>query len=272
MGIKKRKPVTSTQRYQTYSDFSILTKKKPEKSLLRALKRTGGRGNMGRITSRHRGGGAKRMYRIIDFKRDRFGVKARVSSIEYDPNRSCWIALIEYADGKKNYIIAPHNLQIGDEIISGPGSPLKIGNTLPLKEIPLGTEVHNVQLYEGAKGTVVRAAGASALLSAKEGKYVHLKLPSGEVRAFMSCCLATVGSVSNPDYRTISLGKAGRSRHKGIRPQTRGSAMNPVDHPMGGGEGKSKGHIPQSPTGIPAKGFKTRKKRKSSKYIIKRRK
>ncbi|MDI6839346.1 MAG: 50S ribosomal protein L2 [bacterium] len=272
MGIKKRKPVTSTQRYQTYDDFSDITKREPEKSLLAPLPRTGGRGNFGSITSRHRGGRHKRMYRIIDFKRDKFGIPATVEAIEYDPNRSSRIALLMYKDGEKRYVIAPLGLKPGDEIISGPGSPLKIGNTLPLREIPLGMEIYNLELTPGRGGELVRSAGNSAQILAKEEPYAHVRLPSGEIRLIRLDCLATIGRTSNPDHGSIVLGKAGRSRYLGRRPRTRGTHMNPVDHPMGGGEGKSKGHIPRSPTGVPAKGFKTRGKKLSDKYIIKRRK
>lgn len=272
MGIKKRKPVTSTQRYQTYSDFSEITKRTPEKSLLAPLPRTGGRGNTGRITSRHRGGRHKRKYRIIDFKRNKFGIPAKVISIEYDPNRSARIALLQYEDGEKRYILAPFGLQTGDEVTSGPGSPVKVGNTLPLREIPVGMEFHNLELQSGRGGVLIRSAGTSARMLTKEEPYAHVKLSSGEVRLVPLNCLATLGKVSNPDHNRIVLGKAGRSRWLGRRPKVRGSAMNPVDHPMGGGEGRSKGHIPQSPTGVPAKGFRTRKKKLSDKYIVKRRK
>ncbi|MCK4352886.1 50S ribosomal protein L2 [candidate division WOR-3 bacterium] len=272
MGIKKRKPVTPTQRYQTYSDFSDITNRVPRKSLLSPLHRTGGRNNLGRVTARHRGGGHKRMYRIIDFKRNKFGIPARVETIEYDPNRSANIALLSYKDGERRYIIAPFGLKPGDGVVSGKGSPLKVGNTLPLREIPIGIEVHNLELTPGRGGQLVRSAGRATQIIAKEGSYAHIKLPSGEVRLISLDCLATLGRVSNVEHDGIVIGKAGRSRHMGWRPRVRGTQMNPVDHPMGGGEGKSKGHIPQSPTGIPAKGFRTRRKKLSDKYIIQRRK
>ena len=272
MGIKKRKPVTPTQRYQTYSDFSDITKRTPEKSLLAPLPRTGGRGNTGRITLRHRGGRHKRKYRLIDFKRDKIGISAQVTSIEYDPNRSARIALLKYEDGEKRYILAPLGLHPGDKIMSGVGSPLKIGNALPLREVPVGMEFHNLELQPGRGSELVRSAGSSAQILTKEDPYAHVKLPSGEIRLVPLDCLATLGKVSNPDHNKIVIGKAGRSRWLGRRPKVRGTTMNPVDHPMGGGEGKSKGHIPQSPTGVPAKGFKTRGKKLSDKYIVKKRK
>lgn len=272
MGIKKRKPVTPTQRYQEYSDFSGLTRKKPEKSLLAPLKRTGGRNSKGRITSRHRGGGHKRMYRILDFRCNKFGIPARVLSIEYDPNRSGRIALLEYNDGEKRYILAPDGLKQGTEIIAGTGVPLRIGNRLPLREIREGMDFYNLELKPGCGGKLIRSAGSSAQILTKEEPYAHVKLPSGEIRLIPLGCFATLGRVSNVEHGSISLGKAGRSRWLGRRPHSRGSAMNPVDHPMGGGEGKSKGHIPRSPTGVPAKGFRTRGKKASDKLIVKRRK
>ncbi|MBI4722065.1 MAG: 50S ribosomal protein L2 [Candidatus Stahlbacteria bacterium] len=272
MGIKPRKPVTSTQRYQTYSDFADITKRKPEKSLLAPLLRKGGRGNTGRITAKYRGGGHKRMYRIIDFKREKFGIPAKVVGIEYDPNRSARIALLNYKDGEKRYILAPIELKPGDEVMSGTGAPLKVGNTLTLREIPVGMELHNIELQPGRGAELVRAAGVGAQMMTKEGQFAHIRLPSGEVRLIRLDCMATLGKVSNVDHDKIAIGKAGRSRWKGIRPRVRPTKMNPVDHPMGGGEGKSKGHIPQSENGIPAKGYKTRKKKHSDKYIIKRRK
>jgi large subunit ribosomal protein L2 len=273
MGIKKRQPVTPTQRYQTYSDFSEITDKVSLKSLLVPLPRTGGRGNTGRVTSRHRGGRHKRKYRIIDFKRDKLGIPAKVASIEYDPNRSSRIALLHYRDGEKRYIIAPLGLKKGDEVIAGEGVPLKVGNALPLREIPVGMEFHNLELQPGKGGELIRSAGGYGLILTKEEPYAHVKLPSGEVRLVSLNCFATLGKVSNPDHSKIVIGKAGRNRWLGRRPHPRGTSMNPVDHPMGGGEGRSKGHIPRSPTGVPAKGFKTRKKKKlSNKYIINRRK
>ncbi|MCD6246187.1 50S ribosomal protein L2 [candidate division WOR-3 bacterium] len=274
MAIKTYKPTTPGRRFFTSLDYSNLTKKRPEKSLIVPKKRTGGRNNMGRVTAKHRGGGAKRFVRIIDFKRNKFGIEGKVASLEYDPNRNANIALINYVDGEKRYIIAPEGLMVGDKIMSGKDAPIKIGNALPLNEIPAGKEVHNIEMIPGRGGQLVRSAGLSAQILAKENGYAHIKLPSGEVRLIRLDCLATIGKVSNSDYANISLGKAGRSRWMGRRPRVRGVAMNPVDHPMGGGEGKSSGgRHPCSPNGIPAKGYKTRKKKKSSdKYIISRRK
>lgn len=273
MGIKKYKPITPTLRYQTVSDFAELTKKRPYKPLLRPLKKSGGRNNLGRVTSRARGGGHKRRYRLIDFKREKLGVTARVESIEYDPNRTARIALLVYPDGERRYILAPDGLRPGDSVQSGPSSPLKVGNTLPLKEIPVGMPIHNIELKRGKGGALVRGAGTAAQILAKEGEYAHVKLPSGEIRLIRGECFATIGQLSNPEHSTISLGKAGRSRWLGRRPKTRGVAMNPVDHPMGGGEGKaSGGRHPCSPTGLKSKGKKTRKKKNSDKFIIQRRK
>lgn len=274
MGIKKLKPVTPGTRFKTNYTFDELTKSEPEKSLTASLKKSGGRNNLGRITSRHRGGGHKRRYRIIDFKRDKDKVPAKVFSIEYDPNRSSRIALLHYADGEKRYIIAPNGLKVGDAIMSGSGSEISVGNTLPLKEMPLGSFVHNVELKPGKGGQLGRSAGSAIQLMAKEGNYAQLKMPSGEVRLVQLNCKATYGSVGNSEHENISLGKAGRSRWLGIRSQSRGVAMNPVDHPMGGGEGKtSGGGHPVSPWGQKAKGLKTRtRKKESNRYIIKRRK
>ena len=274
MAIRKFKPITPGTRFMSVSTFEEITKTVPEKSLTVSLKKSGGRNNRGRVTARHRGGGHKRKYRIIDFKRDKFGVPAKVFSIEYDPNRSARIALLHYADGEKRYILAPDGLKVGDTVQSGPGSEIKVGNALKLKDIPLGSFVHNVELKPGKGGQLGRSAGASLQLMAKEGKYATLKMPSGEVRMISLECMATYGTVGNADHLNISLGKAGRSRWLGRRPHTRGVAMNPVDHPMGGGEGKtSGGGHPVSPWGQPAKGLKTRKKKKeSNKYIIRRRK
>ncbi len=274
MAIKTYKPTTPGRRFFTSLDYSNLTKKRPEKSLIIPKKRSGGRNNMGRVTAKHRGGGAKRFIRIIDFKRNKFGIEGKVASLEYDPNRNANIALINYVDGEKRYIIAPEGLMVGDRIMSGKDAPIKVGNALPLSEIPAGKEVHNIELVPGKGGQLVRSAGLSAQILAKENGYAHIKLPSGEVRLVRLDCVATIGKVSNSDYANISLGKAGRSRWMGRRPRVRGVAMNPVDHPMGGGEGKSSGgRHPCSPNGIPAKGYKTRKKKKSSdKYIISRRK
>ena len=274
MGIKKLKPVTPGTRFKSNYTFEEITKSTPEKSLTVALKKSGGRNNLGRITSRHIGGGHKRRYRIIDFKRDKHGIPAKVFSIEYDPNRSARIALLHYADGEKRYIIAPNGLKVGDKISSGPGSEISVGNSLPLKEMPLGSFVHNVEMKPGKGGQLGRSAGSSLQLMAKEGNFAQLKMPSGEVRLININCMATYGMVGNSEHENISLGKAGRTRWLGRRSYVRGVAMNPVDHPMGGGEGKtSGGGHPVSPWGQKSKGLKTRKrKNQSNKYIIKRRK
>ncbi len=274
MAIRKLKPNTPGTRYMSISTFEEVTKATPEKSLTSSLKKSGGRNNHGRLTSRARGGGHKRKYRVIDFKRNKFGIPAKVNAIEYDPNRSCRIALLFYADGEKRYILAPEGLKIGATVMSGDGAEIKVGNSLKLKDIPLGSFVHNVELKPGKGGQIGRSAGMGIQLMAKEGKYAQVKLPSGEVRTIHMECMATYGSVGNSDHENISLGKAGRSRWLGRRPKTRGVAMNPVDHPMGGGEGRSSGGgHPVSPWGQPAKGLKTRKKKnQSNKYIIKRRK
>ncbi|HOI30734.1 MAG TPA: 50S ribosomal protein L2 [Melioribacteraceae bacterium] len=274
MAIRKLKPNTPGTRFMSISSFNEITKTSPEKSLTVALKKSGGRNNLGRVTSRHRGGGHKRRYRIIDFKRDKKGVPAKVFSIEYDPNRTSRIALLNYVDGDKRYILAPDGLKVGDSVMSGPGSEIKVGNALPLKEIPLGSFVHNVEMKPGKGGQLGRSAGTSLQLMAREGKFAQLKMPSGEVRLVSVDCMATYGTVGNSDHENISLGKAGRSRWLGKRPHVRGVAMNPVDHPMGGGEGKtSGGGHPVSPWGQKAKGLKTRKKKNpTNKLIIKRRK
>lgn len=274
MAIRKLKPITPGTRFMSVSSFDEITNSEPEKSLVVSLKKSGGRNNLGRVTSRHRGGGHKRLYRIIDFKRNKIGIPAKVFSIEYDPNRTCRIALLNYVDGEKRYIIAPDGLKVGDLIQSGPGSDIKIGNAMPLSEIPLGSFVHNVELKPGKGGQLGRSAGASLQVLAKEGNFAQLKLPSGEIRMVSVNCYATYGVVGNPEQNNISIGKAGRSRWLGIRPHVRGVAMNPVDHPMGGGEGKtSGGGHPVSPWGQKAKGLKTRKhKKESNKYIVKRRK
>jgi len=274
MGIKKLKPTTPGTRFRSNYTFEEITKTVPEKSLTVALKKSGGRNNHGRITSRHIGGGHKRRYRIIDFKRNKHGIAAKVFSIEYDPNRSARIALLHYADGEKRYIIAPNGLKVGDKIASGPGSEISVGNALPLKEMPLGSFVHNVEIKPGKGGQIGRSAGSSLQLMAKEGNLAQLKMPSGEVRLINVNCLATYGMVGNSEHENISLGKAGRTRWLGRRSYVRGVAMNPVDHPMGGGEGKtSGGGHPVSPWGQKSKGLKTRKrKNQSNKYIIKRRK
>lgn len=274
MGIKKLKPTTPGSRFRSNYTFDEVTKTKPEKSLTVSLKKSGGRNNQGRITARHIGGGHKRKYRLIDFKRNKFGVPAKVFSIEYDPNRSARIALLHYVDGEKRYILAPNGLKVGDKVSSGPGSEIAVGNALPLKEMPLGSFVHNVELKPGKGGQLGRSAGTSLQLMAKEGDYVQLKMPSGEIRMIRNNCMATYGEVGNAEKENISLGKAGRNRWLGKRPHVRGVAMNPVDHPMGGGEGKSSGGgHPVSPWGQKAKGLKTRKQKKeSNRFIIKRRK
>lgn len=274
MGTRSFRPYTPSTRQVTISDFSEITKTEPEKSLTVSLHRSKGRNNQGRITVRHRGGGHKRLYRIIDFKRDKRDIPATVLAIEYDPNRNARIALVQYEDGEKRYILQPNGLTVGRKIIAGPDSPIEDGNALPLSNIPLGTSVHNVELKPGKGGQIVRAAGATAQVVAKEGGYVSLKLPSGEVRMIRRECYATIGQVGNLDARNLSLGKAGRTRWKGRRPQVRGSVMNPVDHPHGGGEGRAPiGRSgPVTPWGKPALGLKTRKRKKpSNKLIVRRR-
>lgn len=273
MAIKGHKPTSPGKRFEKSSTFEEITHSKPEKSLVRPLKKSGGRNSNGRITSRYRGGGHKRRYRIIDFKRSKDGVPAKVATIEYDPNRSANIALLHYADGEKRYILAPTGIKVGDTVISGEGAEIIIGNTLKLKDIPLGTQLHNIELNAGHGGQIVRSAGSYAQLMAKEGGYAQVKLPSGEVRMISLECRATIGQVGNSAYMGISLGKAGRARWKGRRPHVRGVAMNPVDHPHGGGEGKSSGgRHPVTPWGVPTKGYKTRGRKASDKLIIKRRK
>lgn len=274
MGIRKLKPNTPGTRYQSISTFDEITRTTPEKSLTVALKKSGGRNNLGRLTSRHIGGGHKRRYRIIDFKRNKFDVAAKVFSIEYDPNRSCRIALLHYLDGEKRYIIAPDGLKVGDLLKAGESVEIKVGNAMKLKNLPLGSLIHNVELKPGKGGQLARSAGMSIQLAAKAGDYAQLKLPSGEVRLVSLECMATYGTVGNAEFENISLGKAGRSRWLGKRPKVRGVVMNPVDHPMGGGEGRtSGGGHPVSPWGQPAKGYKTRKKKnESNKFIVKRRK
>ena len=276
MAIRQLKPRTAATRYYSISTFDEITSTTPEKSLLAKLSKSGGRGNTGRITSRHRGGGHKRMYRIIDFKRNKLTIPAKVATIEYDPNRNCRIALLHYADGEKRYILAPEGLLVGATVTSGADSDIVIGNSMPLKNVPLGTFIHNVELRPGRGGQIARSAGNSCQVMAKEGDFATLKLPSGEMRKVPIDCIATIGTIGNADHFNISWGKAGRSRWLGIRPQTRGMAMNPVDHPMGGGEGKSKSgggrKHPKSPWGTLAKGYRTRKgKNASTKFIIKRR-
>ena len=273
MGIKKFKPTSPARRYMTVSTFEEITRTEPEKSLTAPLTKSGGRNSYGRVTVRHRGGGHKRKYRIIDFKRNKDGVPARVATIEYDPNRSARIALLHYADGEKRYIIAPHKLGVDDVIVSGPDADIKVGNALPLANIPVGTIVHNIELKPGKGAQMVRSAGALAQLVAKEGKNATLKLPSGEVRMVSLRCRATIGQVGNVDHENVTIGKAGRKRWLGIRPTVRGTVMNPVDHPHGGGEGKNKtsGRHPVTPWGKPTIGAKTRKKKASDKMIVRRR-
>jgi large subunit ribosomal protein L2 len=272
MAIRKLAPVTPGTRFASYAGFDEITKSTPEKNLLVPIKRTGGRNSNGRVTSRHMGGGHKRFYRIIDFKRNKDNVPAIVAAIEYDPNRSARIALLHYVDGEKRYILAPKNLKVGDRIESGEKVDIRVGNTMPLKNIPIGSDVHNIELRVGKGGQMARSAGAYAVLAAREGFYATLKMPSGEIRKVRVECRATIGVIGNAEHENISLGKAGRSRWLGIRPQTRGMAMNPVDHPMGGGEGKSKSgggrKHPKSPWGQLAKGLKTRNKKKASTKLI----
>jgi len=273
MAVKRFRPTTPTHRYKTVPSFREITKKTPEKSLVVPVKSMGGRNNQGRVTVRHRGGGHKRMYRIIDFRREKHDIPARVASIEYDPNRSARIALLNYVDGEKRYILAPNRLSVGDMLMSGEKAEVKPGNALPLRRIPLGMTVHNIELRRGAGGRLVRSAGGGAQLMAREGKYAHVRLPSGEVRLVDAECYATIGQVGNIEHENIVLGKAGRARWLGRRPRTRGVAMNPVDHPMGGGESKSSGgRHPCSPWGKPAKGAKTRGKKASDRMIVTRRK
>ena len=275
MGIKHYRPVTPSTRNMTVSTFEEITKKSPEKSLLDKKRRNAGRNSYGRITVRHQGGGNKQKYRIIDFKRQKDDMEATVLGIEYDPNRTANIALVQYEDGVKAYILAPNGLKDGDKIVSGPNADIKPGNCLPIENIPVGTMIHNIELNPGQGGKLVRSAGQEAQLMAKEGKYAHVRLPSGEMRLVMAKCRATIGTIGNSDYENVKLGKAGRKRHMGIRPTVRGSVMNPCDHPHGGGEGKAPVGRPGplTPWGKPALGYKTRKKNKQSdKFIVKRRK
>jgi large subunit ribosomal protein L2 len=272
MVLKRVKPTSPGRRFQSYASFEEITKKTPEKSLLKIIKKTGGRNVHGRITVRHRGGGHKRYYRIVDFKRDKTGIPAKVASIEYDPNRSARIALLNYADGEKRYILAPLSLSVGDDVMAGPEADIKAGNTLPLQNIPLGTHIHNIELRLGKGGQIVRSAGTYAQLMAKEDRYALVKLPSGEVRMVLLKCSATIGQLGNVEHENVDIGKAGRSRWQGRRPSVRGVAMNPVDHPMGGGEGRSSGgRHPCTPWGKPTKGYRTRKNKTTQKYIVKRR-
>jgi len=274
VAIKKFKPTSPGRRFVTVSTFEEITKTEPEKSLMEPLKKSAGRNTQGRLTVRHRGGGHKRMFRVLDFKREKDGIPAKVASVEYDPNRSARIALLNYADGEKRYIIAPVGLEVGQTVISGPDSDIKVGNCLPLKNIPLGTMIHNIELYPQGGGQLVRSAGTSAQLMAKEGKYANIRMPSGEMRLLLLTCRATIGQVGNVDHENITVGKAGRKRWMGIRPTVRGVVMNPVDHPHGGGEGRSPiGRNPVTPWGKPALGARTRRKNKTSdKLIVKRRK
>jgi large subunit ribosomal protein L2 len=273
MSVRKLKPITPGQRFRVVNGFDAITTDKPEKSLLAPLKKTGGRNSQGKMTTSHRGGGHKRRYRVIDFKRDMQGVAAEVKSIEYDPNRTAFIALLEYKSGEKRYIVAQNGLQVGQKVVSGQKAAPEIGNALFLSDIPLGTIISCIELRPGQGAVMARSAGTFAQLMAKDGKFVTIKLPSGETRLILANCLATIGAVSNSDHQLLVSGKAGRSRWLGRRPRTRPVVMNPVDHPMGGGEGKSSGGHPRSKNGIPAKGFRTRSKTKdSNRYIIERRK
>lgn len=272
MAIRKYKPTSPGRRFQTSSDFKEITRTEPEKNLLLPLTKSGGRNCYGRMTSRHIGGGHKRRYRIVDFRRDKCEIPAKVAAVEYDPNRSSRIALLHYLDGEKRYIIAPVKLEVGDTIISSDKADIKPGNTIPLKNIPLGSLIHNVELKIGRGGQLIRSAGTYGQLMAKEEGYAQVRLPSGEVRKILLACKATIGQVGNIEHENISVGKAGRTRWSGRRPKVRGVAMNPVDHPMGGGEGKSSGgRHPCTPWGVPTKGHKTRTNKKTDKYIVKRR-
>lgn len=273
MAIKIYKPTSPGRRHMTTSTFEEITKTEPEKSLLVTLKRQAGRNNQGRITVRHRGGGTRPKYRLIDFRRDKIGIPAKVAAIEYDPNRTARIALLHYADGEKRYILAPQGLMVGDTVLAGPDAEVKPGNTLPISAIPVGTLIHNIELYKGRGGQLARAAGTAAQLMAKEGKYAQVRLPSGEVRYVSVECMATVGVVGNAEWNTIKIGKAGRKRHMGWRPTVRGSAMSPRDHPHGGGEGKVGVGMPgpKTPWGKPALGKKTRRRKYTDRFIVKRR-
>ena len=273
MALRKFKPTTPGQRHKVAITFEEITTSSPEKSLLAKQKRSGGRNDTGKMTIENIGGGHKKRYRIIDFKRNKFGIPAKVATIEYDPNRTANIALLHYVDGEKRYILAPDGLKVGTEVISSKEASINVGNTLPLSELPLGTVIHNIELKPGQGGIMVRSAGSYAQLMAKDGKYAVIKLASGEIRKVLMTCLATIGSVSNPQHQLQISGKAGRSRWKGRRPNVRATIKNPVDHPMGGGEGKHSGGLPRNKNGVPAKGYKTRNKKKASdKYIIERRK
>lgn len=273
MAVKRYKPITPGTRFRIGADYSEITTKTPEKSLVTVNKRSGGRNHDGKMTMRYIGGGHKKAYRIVDFKRNKFDIPATVATVEYDPNRTAFIALLHYADGEKRYIIAPSGIQVGQKVVSGENSAPEVGNALPLKNIPLGSVIHNIELNPGQGASIARSAGTYAQLAARDGKYCVIKLPSGETRMILGTCMATIGVVSNSDHQLERLGKAGRSRWIGRRPRVRGVAMNPVDHPMGGGEGRTSGGHPRSRKGVLAKGFKTRYKKKSSnRYIIERRK
>jgi large subunit ribosomal protein L2 len=273
MAVKRFKPVTPGTRFRVGGDYSDVTTNVPEKSLVVSIKKSGGRNNTGKMTMRNMGGGHKKSYRLIDFKRDKRDIPATVATIEYDPNRSARIALVNYADGEKRYIIAPDGLQVGQVVLSGENAAPELGNALPLKNIPLGSIIHNIELNPGQGASIARSAGTYAQLAARDGKYANIKLPSGEVRMILATCMATIGAVSNSEKANEVLGKAGRKRWLGRRPRVRGVAMNPVDHPMGGGEGRASGGHPRSRTGVLAKGYKTRNKKKTSdRYIIERRK
>ena len=272
MPIRNYKPTSPGRRGMSVSSFEEITRSKPERSLLKKQVSKAGRNNQGRITARHRGGGVKQRYRVIDFKRNKFGVPAKVFSIEYDPNRSARIALLHYVDGEKRYIIAPNGLKVGDRLMSGPDAEIRVGNALPLRNIPTGTVIHNIELYIGKGAQIVRSAGAQAQLMAKEGDYAQVRLPSGEQRLINVNCMATIGQVGNIDHENVSIGKAGRSRYLGRRPHVRGSVMNPVDHPHGGGEGRAPiGGQPQTPWGQPAMGYRTRHNKRTDKFIVRRR-
>lgn len=272
MGIKTYRPTTDSRRHMTGFDFSEITKSKPEKSLTSKLMKNAGRNNHGQITVRHQGGGHKRKYRLVDFKRIKFDIPGKVAAIEYDPNRSVRIALISYADGEKAYILAPVGLNVGDQVISSETADIKPGNSLKLESIPVGTIIHGVEVRPGKGAQIVRSAGSGASLVSKEGQYCLVKLPSGEVRKILSVCRASIGQLGNTDHENIKIGKAGRNRWKGIRPSVRGMVMNPVDHPMGGGEGVGKGHLPVTPWGQPCRGYKTRNNKRTDTFIVKRRK
>jgi large subunit ribosomal protein L2 len=272
MGVKSYRPYTETRRFQTGLTFEEITTGEPHKPLTEPKNRISGRNNLGQLTIRHRGGGHKRYYRLIDFKRDKAGIPARVASIEYDPNRSAFISLLNYADGEKRYILYPLGLKVGDTVVSGPEADIVVGNALPLKNVPLGTVIHNIEMRPGKGGQLVRSAGGSAQLLSREGEYAQVRLPSGEVRTVHIDCMASIGQVGNVDHENISIGKAGRKRWLGIRPTVRGVAMNPVDHPHGGGEGKtSGGRHPVTPWGQPTRGYKTRKNKLTDRFIVKRR-